>query len=161
MAWYGQSKQLPDKLSDLIELAIRDARKLDRRVYYPNAGHWHHPSYSEDDSLSCKICFAGAVIAGTLGAPVMVNVAPSVPWWFPGWSPTQDNWRKLKALELVRAGALVKALRSLDLPFEEFQSRFPNFSRMAQFPGFIGWEEFDKFCTDMEWAVERLRAHRV
>ena len=55
----------PTKLSDLIDLAIRDGRGLDPNVYAPDASRWHEPS---PDSGQCYVCLAGAVIAGTLGA---------------------------------------------------------------------------------------------
>ena len=54
----------PAKLSDLIELAIADTRKLDRHDYTPTWMTWHRPNPADD---KCMICLAGAVIAGTLG----------------------------------------------------------------------------------------------
>ena len=33
--------QLPDRLSDLIKLAVADAQRLDRNIYDPEYDSWH------------------------------------------------------------------------------------------------------------------------
>ncbi len=55
----------PEKLSEPIELAIADARRIERGDYWPVAGAWHDPGPRD----RCIICLAGAVIAATLGCP--------------------------------------------------------------------------------------------
>lgn len=55
----------PGKLSDLIDLAVADARRLDRTTYTPDSSVWHEPA--DDDC--CMICLAGSVIAETLKCP--------------------------------------------------------------------------------------------
>lgn len=55
----------PERLSDLIDLAITDVGRLDRTTYTPHPGHWHEPT----DNGRCAICLAGSVIAGTLKCP--------------------------------------------------------------------------------------------
>ena len=52
----------PKKLSDLIGLAVADARTLDRETYIPECWSWHTPVRNN----KCRVCLAGAVIAGTL-----------------------------------------------------------------------------------------------
>ena len=91
--------RLPDKLSDLIDLAVKDGRRLDREMYLPNYQHWHFPA--EDDR--CRVCLAGAVIAETLGAN------PHQRWYI---RDSDGNIRKkLRALNAVRQGYLSEALR--------------------------------------------------
>ena len=64
--------QLPDRLSDLIELAVADAQRLDRNTYDPEYDSWH-----EMERLGCDVCFAGAVMAGTLEHPCYQDAGPS------------------------------------------------------------------------------------
>ena len=54
---------LPNKLSDLLELAVRDARacEADPR-YLLDMGKWHVPK----GNGVCQVCMAGAVIAKTI-----------------------------------------------------------------------------------------------
>ena len=56
--------QLPDRLSDLVELAVADAQRLDRDIYDPEYDSWR-----EMERLGCEVCFAGTVMAGTLERP--------------------------------------------------------------------------------------------
>lgn len=63
----------PKTLSGLIRLAVNDARKLDRDAYWPVCNTWHEPSGRQSGAV-CRICLAGAVIAGTLGAPTDADV---------------------------------------------------------------------------------------
>ena len=49
---------LPDKLSDVILLALEDLRKVERsKKYNVNMGNWHDPNGA------CSVCFAGALIS--------------------------------------------------------------------------------------------------
>lgn len=53
---------LPDNLSDLLELSVNDAVACDRsRKYALSMGHWHKPNGV------CKVCMAGAVMVQTKG----------------------------------------------------------------------------------------------
>ena len=63
--------QLPELLSDLIELAVADVRRLDRDIYDPEYDSWH-----ETERLGCEVCFAGAVMAGTLEHPFYQDADP-------------------------------------------------------------------------------------
>ena len=55
---------IPDRLSDLIRLAIHGARSLDSSVYRPSYNSWH--SWHTGFPGKCHFCDAGAVIASTL-----------------------------------------------------------------------------------------------
>lgn len=55
---------LPDKLSDLIVVAVRDMRAARKDPRYRLYGWtWHEPERRDD---KCEICMAGAVIRGSL-----------------------------------------------------------------------------------------------
>jgi hypothetical protein len=56
--------QLPNKLSDLIELALNDLEAVEAQPdkYRVNMLNWHEP---QEDGI-CEVCFAGAVLANTI-----------------------------------------------------------------------------------------------
>ena len=98
---------VPEKLSDLIRLAIADGRKLYQEragEYYPNASIFHDYiyHYQDEDADACHFCLAGGVMAGTLNSDIMATLMPidfDVPWT-----------KALRALDYVRQGQYVNAL---------------------------------------------------
>ena len=102
----------PGKLSELIDLAIADVRRIDRGDYRPVADAWHEPVPGD----RCMICLAGAVIAATLGCPKDTQVEIS---WVASETPgtttiTEGPWQDaLFALNYARAGNWPEALRTL------------------------------------------------
>ena len=56
---------VPEKFSDLIRLAIADARSLDRTRYAPSSSI-SFPSGDEDSDDRCAVNLAGSVLVGTL-----------------------------------------------------------------------------------------------
>jgi hypothetical protein len=90
--------KLPKKLSELIRLALTDLRKVERNKNYKvDMNTWHTPNGV------CRVCLAGAVMAGTLGADPTTVAAPS----YYG----RDSG-KLAALDEVRCGYLEDAIRA-------------------------------------------------
>jgi hypothetical protein len=60
---------LPDKPSDLLQLALDDLELCEKdRNYTIDMSEWHTPS--QDESEKCAVCIAGAVIAKTGQRPV-------------------------------------------------------------------------------------------
>jgi len=59
---------LPNKLSDLLELAVRDVQKCeaDKKRFALHMGNWHRPDAGKG---VCVVCMAGAVMAQTVGVP--------------------------------------------------------------------------------------------
>lgn len=56
----------PSKPSELIRLALRDLREVEADPRYAvNMADWHNPH-----AEICHVCFAGAVMAKSLGTPV-------------------------------------------------------------------------------------------
>ena len=136
--------------SALIRHAVKDSRSLNRDVYSPAFGAWHR--YSIEKS-KCFICFAGAVIAGSLGGNFKNDAFPvnfpkekkrlvaldyfrrgmfSVVWWRVGMDELgtetgSDNSQKcLKELQTIKSSVFA----------------------------FESWEEYDTFLEDMEKAAD-------
>ena len=98
--------KLPSKPSALIALALRDLdRVLQNPEYEVNWGRWHAPSVG--DNLTCHVCLAGAVIAGTLGTDKELVRDPEY------FDP--DTRKKLLALDDFRTGDIENALTYLGL----------------------------------------------
>ena len=109
----------PTALSDLLDLAIRDARSLDRTVYTPHWRDWHR-TRTECDPLTgmpipktrrCNICLAGGMIAGTLKAAPTAHVSMDAA---ASEQPLTARWEAaLIAVEYARAGEWGQALLRL------------------------------------------------
>lgn len=99
---------LPEKLSDLVELALRDCRAVEAR----DDVTWNMYEWVEDPNTpECTACVAGAVMLQTLGAPVD---GPSTTDWVPEDYPmVPEAMRSLYALNDARQGKWRSALRCL------------------------------------------------
>ena len=107
--------KLPHKPSDLIRLALDDlARAEASRLYVVNMAVWHTPGTiwgKEGKNLvrtrKCAVCFAGAVIAGTLHGDHEKRVVPQ--------SFGSENEGKLDALDDFREGNVQYGFAAMDL----------------------------------------------
>ena len=135
---------LPDKLSELIELAVNDARKLDRNKYVPYFGEYHEVDLIAEPKI-CYICDAGAVIAGTLQADPHVHVA--------AYDYTPNVGNKLKALDLARTGHYRQALAYLGMTDVGILT-VPR----SRYFAYRNWEEFDKHLLQMKDVAQQLKA---
>lgn len=104
---------LPDKLSDLITVAIRDLIKCMKQKdkYDINMDYWHVPNANGYTS-KCSVCLAGSVMAQTLGADITKNMDPDD---F-GVSSLEE---KLLALNDVRLGDISAALYCMHQEYNE------------------------------------------
>ena len=141
---------VPEKLSDLIRLAIADGRKLHQERsndYYPNYGIYHsYIAYNDYESNQegpfdiCHICLAGAVMAGTLQVPwESVSIRHMSPPWY----------RALKVLDNVREGEYRRAINifyNVDRQYE----LSPWTKAMPVNPMFQGWDEFLEHIDSLE-----------
>ena len=93
--------KLPDKLSDLMVLALKDLAKCERnkKKFKIKMGTWFTPNGK------CAVCFAGSVMAQSCGVGSKREV-------FPGDFDVDTN-NKLIALDAVRAGYVGSALDDL------------------------------------------------
>ena len=108
----------PQKLSDLIELAIADARKLDRYDYTPTWMTWHRLNPANG---KCMVCLAGAVIAGTLecARKTIIDIAAKDSVDPRSTTITDERWgRALQALDATREG-------NWNAAFSNLHGRYP------------------------------------
>lgn len=96
--------QLPDKLSELIVVALEDLAKVERDPdFMVHMSMFFTPNWNE--SGKCAVCFAGAVMAMSLDAN------PNRFHYTLDWGA--DIQRKMHALDHVRNGLLGAALLSM------------------------------------------------
>ena len=134
----------PERLSDLIELAINDGSKLDPAYYEPRWNQWHW-GWGEGPHWSrCAVCLAGAVIAGTLHASPVLDLRPGD--FGPDWQ------RALMDLEEVRRGnfGMIDYYR---LTFD--RKRLP----APEYPHFRDWPSFERHLESLKPIVAILREH--
>ena len=136
----------PTSLSVAIRLAVGDARSLDRLLYVPEHHQWHNPGYGNG---LCRVCDAGAVIAGTLGVDPSERVS---------YEAGGDRWRNtLLSLDAVRVGDFRTAVNLFDGP-GDLIAEDPH--RPSVKCGlFLGWAQFDEHLESLEevasWLEER------
>jgi hypothetical protein len=105
-------KRLPNKLSKLIRVAVKDLDTVSRKPGYRVAmGYWHQPLIDSTGRAStnrvCCVCLAGAVIAQRSSVRRMTKVEPSqfdVP-----------VYTKLRALNFLRCGEIADACRAVGI----------------------------------------------
>lgn len=137
---------LPDKLSDLIELALNDLAEVERDPRY-SVEMWDWHEKKED---YCSVCLAGAVMAKTLGVPYGKTS-------FPDYFANEKIERALNAIDRVRIGFVGSALHWLNSEMnEDLVSRMNRKFRirLGQFqPYSINSDEFkttmQKIATDL------------
>lgn len=98
-------ERLPDLPSELIALALRDMRAVMRKpLYRINMSIWHEPRYTARDGrlMSCSICMAGAVMAGTLRADPGRHVL--------GTFYSRDTACKISAINAFRTGRVQQGI---------------------------------------------------
>ena len=149
----------PEKLSDLIELAVADARTLDRDTYIPDCWAWHAPGRNN----KCRVCLAGAVIAGTLRVKPKTEVVRGTEEYTlttdDGETPVEDKvWSTaLYAIDNARGGDWSKALGALDIQVDEATSRKLDKVRGPEEPHFHTWTELGDHLDSMTECAQELR----
>lgn len=97
---------LPDKLSDLILVALADLEKVEADPRYEVAmWTWHQEDIFNKNITVCQVCFAGSVMAKTFNCKLNKEASPSD---FP-----VSAERKLRALNELRVGNLYIAFSEL------------------------------------------------
>lgn len=115
---------LPDKPSELIRVALADLRKVERsKKFEVDMGTWF--DVYNDDSMHCYVCFAGSVMAGSLGCTPEAAlqkewdgfsyVAAYVPEHF-----DEKTQCKLYALDDFRTGNIKNALNHMRIKLPRF-----------------------------------------
>ena len=146
---------LPDKPSELLRLAVDDARALDRTKYIPEYSTWHVYFFMElqgrELESHCQVCFAGAVMAGTLKVPRKTTMRLE---YFP-----ESTQTKLDALDFFRQGDPFHALATLGcLPKEEdIRMQLDKDLPQVNHNHFYDWVSFDKFLEQIEGMIVALQ----
>ncbi len=126
--------RLPDKPSALIRVALDDLAACElSKDYEVNMGEWH---ILRDTSLGnpyCAVCFAGAVMAQTLGADLEEDLNPAS-------FPRDTN--KLQALDCFRQGEVVGGLVNMGLAVPR------GFGAVAEIPAYDAEDP-----TEFHWAM--------
>lgn len=129
-------KSLPAKFHGVMTLALEDEARANRSNYYNlNMGAWHVPTYGKDAEYNyetdewsepptgCEVCFAGCVMALSLDADRTKEIDPD---YYNDGNPTE---RKLYALDLIRQGAVLEALKEHVYPHGFYDSGDREFVR--------------------------------
>lgn len=96
------SSALPDTLSGLLEVALRDLEAVEADPNYRvNMQVWHQFSES---TLCCEVCLAGAVMAKSLGLPPDGRTGDMGLWETEERKHLLSLERKLNALDSLRKG---------------------------------------------------------
>ena len=147
----------PEKLSDLIELAITDARALNRETYVPNHCVWHNP----EPNNQCSVCLAGAIIARTLGRRPEAKVAAesAEAALNDGSEPIESRaWRyALHAIDDAREGDWWGPLDALNIYVDETTTE--KLENVSEPDGshFSSWAEFTIHLDSMSECARELR----
>ena len=103
-------KELPDKPSELIRLALEDLRKAEADPRYTvNMNVWHEEQLDGEARRTCSVCLAGAVMAGTLEKSPFDVLEPE---------NCGRHQSKLKALNQFRMGELHAGLSLIPIVWE-------------------------------------------
>ena len=161
----------PGKLSDLIELAVTDARKLDRKRYLPWFNDWHANRGPAWETVAggpedgwCRVCLCGGVLAGRLGAShnrtfVLHDYGDTIEisdgkrkLGENGWGPA------LAAVDAAREGNWLQAANILEIEMSRDTVDSVLEIEPACHREFEGWEAFDLHCDSMLERAGQLRA---
>ena len=137
---------LPNTLSELIMVAVTDARKLDRDLYSPCSRLFHFFTTQR----WCLVCDAGAVMAGTLGRDRQEDSCPS--------QYSRSVEAKLNALDAARQGHYYAALRIIGLSGSGIDEEALESIGDSPHQSYKTWEEFDKHLNHMEGVARQLEA---
>ena len=108
-------KTLPNKLSDLLELALSDLEKCHKdKRYKLNMDTWHAKNNFNNEKL-CRVCMAGAVMAKTLNVGID-EIRNLDSFYF----ETRD---KIMAIDELRQGLFLSACDSLSIPYKGFSNK--------------------------------------
>ena len=144
---------IPTKLSEAMFLAIRDANALDRSIYFPNSGQWHH---QQGQQGLCHVCIAGTIIARRFCERYEhIGIGGLEKTDFP------EQWRLVfEALDDARQGRYTEAIETIMGNNNGEGINIPNqiyFAPPPAFSGFRGWNDFDIFLSDFKAMANYLQ----
>lgn len=174
-------RELPNKLSDLLRLAVEDAKKAEASDKYALAmGVWHVPATVSQYYMDkfgkdkCIVCMAGAVMAFSLEAPLNIPLWPD---YYSGESPDDEEFlleeedrasttRSLLAIDSLRTGDLTAAYcESNGVSATEVPDAIDGLERVwvkkyreaeateqLRFNGAMPWDWYEKMADQLEEA---------
>ena len=130
--------KLPEKLSDCIDVALKDLELVvgDPR-YIVDFEEWHVPGGAQFNT-QCTVCFAGSVMAKSLGIDPAKDMVPS--------DFGSHSQMRLRAIDDIRHGRLSAALDNL-----EIESDLPDME--------VNQRDYSEFKKDIKAIAEVLRKH--
>ncbi len=152
----------PERLSELIDLAIADARRLDHARYTPTWMTWHRRRPLDG---KCMVCLAGAVIAGTLGCETETDIDIATSDFAEPQSTTitDKRWRRaLWALDSAREGDWLEAFRALHGAYPD--GNLYDAVEAVPTPAdteFDDWDQLDAHLTSLAVCANELRKLRL
>lgn len=135
-------KKPPKKLSALIRLALADMAVVQKNKKYSiSMNGWHYTARAKSgEATVCRVCFAGAVMANTLGVGFLTDTSPD--------ALSDHEWAKaLYALDWVRSGSLRTAYAELRRP------------RPMSIPAVVEVTEY--FLDKVQWRKDMLKIARL
>ena len=136
--------RLPELMSVLITVALADLEAAENTpTLKVDMNYWHSPQQGKAIEL-CYVCFAGSVMAQTLGVSDIENVNPDD---FSRW-----NRSRLQALDCIRYGNLSDAFNEM-FPLEDVPENFPKDRAVAEYGHYP-----DAFKRDMKQIIAELES---
>ncbi len=144
----GSQASLPSTMAGLLEVAVKDARKLDRSIYLPYYNYWHDADSSHNH---CLVCLSGSVIAGSL------KIAPSNTVSLVSFDRRTEDL--LDAIDYMRRGLWRIAFkliyhRTPSLHILDYLRALPEPARST----FDGWEDFDVHLDSLVSMLPQLHS---
>ena len=140
---------LPETLSGLLSLAVKECRKVDEEIARGEPINWDHEVwYVYDEDEGCFCCMAGAVLRGRGGMPTDMQGDGS-----------QGVW--MNVINKLREGDVGGALLRLGVPFprsadvERLDEWFTVHSLEDSDTGlpegqYLSWDDYDRFADELE-----------
>ena len=148
----GAEIQLPDTLSGMIRLGVKELKWAEDDPHYRVEMHaWH--GWKEVDTTQCSVCMAGAIIAHTMGEQWGAETHPE--------DYGEENSAKLRAVNQARTGWIERALLTMGLDQSKRKDLYqrgvkPDYEDML--PPNIYVENPDRFYAVMETIAADLEA---
>ena len=135
----------PEKLSDALEMAIADGRRIDRSAHRATSDHWHFSR-----GVVAWVNMSGMMMAGRLKVE-------SHQTRYPGAFPSA--WRNV--LEAVAHAVDADYWKALTLMGIEPLRGINNESAIEgpENSDYQTWEEWDSLAKELEWVVSQLREY--
>ena len=130
------TNKLPDKPSDLIDVALKDLAKAERsKKFEIDMNVWCEPADLSSDV--CAVCLGGSVLVGTVG----LDAVDGANWWIDEIITKHDSVR-IEALDALRCGNIVLFLEYV---YDNSAS-----ARRCRQAVSIRDKNFDDYCTYRE-----------